>query len=260
MHPDRAPARARRSGPLHLAMALLLTFGAAARAQQPPPDLREHLQEMTWQPTLFVLFDQLDYAAGAPERPLNVDMISWYGSAVNRLWVLGQGEAATAHRQGEAEARVLYGRLVDPFWDAVVGVRVDKHWGDKHAARALLAVGLVGLAPYRFELEPMLFVSPRGELSARLEASYPVLITQRLIAEAEAELNAALQRVPAFGVTRGINDYEYGVRVRYEFRRELAPYIGWARSRRAAGAVTAAPTSIEPVVNNRLVVGLRLWR
>jgi copper resistance protein B len=97
-------------------------------------------------------------------------------------------------------------------------------------------------------------------VSARLEAAYQVLITQRLIAEPEVELNAALQNVPRFDVRAGLNDYELGVRVRYEFRREFGPYVGWSRSRRVGGAAVHAGVRDEPVGESRFVAGVRIWR
>lgn len=241
-----------------LGLALLLGVGVGVgagvteEASAQMPVMSEKM--MTWEPTLYVLFDQLEHAPGVESRPIEFDMISWYGNAHNRVWLRSQGDVATTRREGEAEAQLLYGRLVDPFWDAVVGVRVDRGWGAQSSSRQFLAVGLIGLAPYRFELSPTLFVSTRGEISGRLEAAYDVLITQRLIAEPEVELNLSAQQVPAFGITRGLNDYETGLRLRYEFRREFAPYVGVSRSRRSGEkpGVTAA--------DNRLILGLRLWR
>lgn len=224
------------------------------------PGMPEMKKMMSWERTLFILFDQLEYSPGGEGRPLNVEAIAWYGGAYNRLWARAQSEQATTVGQGEAEAQLLYGRLIDPYWDAVVGVRVDTHWGDEHLSRAQLAIGFIGLAPYRFELEPTLYVSHRGEISGRLEASYQFLLTQRLVAEPEFELNAALQEVRRFDIARGINDYETGLRVRYEFRREIAPYVGVSRSRRVGGSTNLAREHGEPVSENRFVVGLRLWR
>lgn len=241
------------------AAAALLLAGAARGADAQMPGMPEMKKMMRWEPTLFVRFDQLEHAPGAAGRPVNAELLSWYGGAINRVWVRAQSELATTQRQGEVEADVLYGRLVDPWWDAVVGLRVDEHWGNENFTRVLASVGLIGLAPYRFEFEPTLFVSHRGELSARLEASTQVLITQRLVVEPEFEVNAALQAVPKYDVRRGLNDYELGVRVRYEFRREFAPYAGWSRSRRIGGSTDLTDHG-DPRGESRFVIGLRLWR
>ena len=238
--------------------AMLLTLGTEAGAQM--PGMPETKEMMGWGNTLFVLFDQLEYSPAGLGRPVNVEALAWYGGAYNRVWVRTQAEQATAQSQGEVEAQVLYGKLVDPYWDAVIGLRADKHWGDEDPARVQLAIGFLGLAPYRFELEPTLYVSQRGEISGRFEASYQFLLTQRLVAEPELEVNAALQAVPRFGVAQGLNDYEMGVRFRYEFRREVAPYVGFSRSRRVSGSTNLTREHGDPLSENRFVVGLRLWR
>ena len=241
-------------------MTLSLALAPAARAQMPGvPENMGNMKEMRWGKALFVLLDELEYAPGNALRPVNLDGRMWYGGAYERFWVRAEGEQTTAlgDNVGEGEAQVLYGRLIDPFWDAVIGVRVDRSWGHESDGRVHLAVGLLGLAPYRFELEPTIFVSSEGHVSARLEAEFPVLITQRLIAEPGFEVNAALQGVPRFGVRSGLNDYELGLRVRYEIIREIAPYVGWSRTRRFGDGGAADEDALS---DNQLVVGVRLWR
>ena len=246
---------ARRTG----AVAVLLLSSAGTTGAQ-MPGMPEQKEMMEWGNTFYILFEALEYSPSGEDRPVNVDVLTWYGDAYDRLWVLLEGEQSTTERSGDAIAHIMYGRLVDPFWDAVVGLRVDQQWGEDDPRRVLLAVGLLGLAPYRFELSPTLYVSQRGELSARLEAAYQLLITQRLIAEPEMELEAALQPVPRFGVSRGLNDFEIGVRFRYEFRREFAPYIGVTRSSRPAVRAGGSSAGADRITENHLVAGFRIWR
>ena len=262
-HADFLAGRRRKLAVLVTASLMALGFALApsASAQMPGmPDNMGNMKEMRWGKALFVLLDELEYAPGNVQRPVNLDGRMWYGGAYRRLWVRAEGEQTTAlaDNVGEGEAQVLYGRLVDPFWDAVIGVRVDRTWGPESDGRVHLAVGLLGLAPYRFELEPTIFVSTEGDVSARFEAEFPVLITQRLIAEPALEVNAALQGVPRFGVRSGLNDYELGLRVRYEIIREIAPYVGWSRTRRFGERSGEAGEDASS--GNQLVVGLRLWR
>ncbi len=171
-----------------------------------------------------------------------------------------EAEQSSTEANGEGEVQVLYGRQVAAFWDAVAGVRVDRRWGDGTATRALLAAGLQGLAPYWFEVAPTLFVSQHGHLSARLEASYELLLTQRLIVEPELELNAAVQEVPEFGVGTGLNDIELGIRLRYEVRREFAPYVGFSWTRRVGKSADLARATGEDAGSGTFVAGLRVWR
>lgn len=257
----REPSRSVRFGVLRrvtLVVSLGIVFGGNAAAQL--PGMPEQKAMLAWGNTWFVLFEKLEYSPREPERPVIIDARSWYGGAYRRVWLLAEAERSTAGAAGEgkAEVRLLYGRLIDPFWDAVIGVRGDRRWADQSRGRILLAVGLLGLAPYRFEFEPTLFVSQKGELSARLGAAFPLLLTQRLILEPKVKVDAALQAVPSFGVRKGLGEYELGFRLRYEFRRELAPYVGWERSRGLDPAGGAVGERSAP--ENRLVFGLRLWR
>ncbi len=209
----------------------------------------------------FLLFDQLEYTPDAAVgNPVGLDAIGWIGGDYNRLWFRAEGEHLSATGNGEGEAQLLYGRLVAPFWDALVGVRVDQRWGDESATRALLAAGFEGLAPYWFELAPTLFVSQDGDISARLEAEYELLFTQRLILTPEIELNAAIQEVEEFGVGAGLNSWEAGLRLRYEIRREFAPYVGIAWTRRMGGTADFARAEGESVSDGAFVIGLRAWR
>ncbi|HUF26008.1 MAG TPA: copper resistance protein B [Gemmatimonadaceae bacterium] len=131
---------------------------------------------------------------------------------------------------------------------------------DDTRTRAHLALGLQGLAPGWFELEPTLLVSQHGDVSANLTASYDLLFTQRLVLQPRLETHAAAQGVPEFGVGSGFNDVELALRARYELRREFAPYVGVLWSHRFGDAADLARAGGEPVRELSWVAGLRLWR
>lgn len=237
---------------------ILLALAGPANAQGIGLKQLKHM--MAWGTGSLILFDQLEYAPGGEDRPLSLDAMGWYGGAYNRLWFRAEGEQLTSEGIGEGEVQLSYGRLVTAYFDALAGVRLDQRWGEESGTRAHLAAGLVGLAPLRFEFSPTLFLSQDGDLSARLEAEYQLLVTQRLVASPEIELNAALQEVPEWGVGSGINDVELGLRVRYEFRREFAPYVGYSWRRRIGGSADFAREEGEGVSEGAFVAGLRVWR
>jgi copper resistance protein B len=220
-----------------------------------------HSQVMDDKTYSYLLFDQLEYAPGPSERPIGLDATGWVGGDINRLWVRAGGEQSTVMRDGEAEIEVLYGRLITPFFDAVVGTRLDTRWGaTDNASRGFLAVGVHGLAPYWFEIEPTVFVSHEGNLSAHFAASYELLFTQRLIMEPELEMTAALQEVPDWSIGSGINEVAAGLRLRYEISRKFAPYIGYAWDRALGATADLARTEGEEVSHGTFVFGVRLWR
>ena len=231
-----------------LLVAALLLAGSAPQAAW--------AQTMDDKPRAFLLFDRLEYVPEPAGRPISFEATGWVGGDVNRLWVRGEGEQSTRYREGETEIEALYGRLVSPFFDVVAGARVDRRWGESADTRGLLAVGLQGLAPYQFEVEPTLYVSDAGHVSAQFRAAYHVLFTQRLKLEPELEAKAALQDVPEWGVGTGMNDLSLGLRLRYEFHRKFAPYVGyehdWAFGETADLAGEAS--------SGAFVVGVRVWR
>lgn len=205
----------------------------------------------------FLLFHKLEYVPAPAEQPIGVEATGWVGGDVNRLWLRAEGEQSTLRREGEVELEALYGRLVSPFFDVVAGPRLDRRWGGGGDTRGFLAVGLQGLAPYQFEVEPTLYVSHEGNLSAQFAASYHVLFTQRLKLESELETKVALQEVPDWGVGTGVNDLGLGFRLRYEIHRKFAPYVGythdWAFGETAdLGGGDAS--------SGALVFGVRVWR
>ena len=200
-----------------------------------------------------VSFDELEYRSDPEERPVGFDAMAWIGGDFSRVWVKAQGERATRDGTGELEGQLLYGRVVTPFWDLQMGVRLDTHFGGaERRTRGLVAIRLQGLAPYWFEVESTLFVSDDGDVSARIEASYDLLFTQRLILEPELEVEFAAQDVPEFGVTSGLSTIEVGARVPYEIVHELAPYVGVSWERHAGG-------DAGPERDASLVAGLRWW-
>lgn len=248
-------------------IALLLLLAAPARAQDDPPfpeypDFKPDAS-MMGRPYVssLALLDLFEVAPAADGLPARVDGLYRIGTDYTRFWLKGEGEGLIAEGTGEAEVQALYSRLISPYFEAQAGVRLDAAFGEGDLrARPLLAVGLEGLAPYWFEVEPALFLSAEGHLSARFEGSYDLLLTQRLVLQPEAEVNLALQEVEEWGVGSGLSDVEAGLRLRYEIRREIAPYLGVSWHRRFGTAADFARAAGEEASEVLVVFGLRLWR
>lgn len=218
--------------------------------------LREH---MDWGTSSLVLVEQLELAVGIEDTPVFLDAVGWYGGAVNRAWFRVEGEQLAGESDGEVEAHLYYGRLITPFWDFLVGVRGDQSWGDGGETRGHLAVGLTGELPLRIELEPTLFLSHEGDFSARLEAEYELLITQRIIAEPELELNLAIGDAPEWGVETGLNDLELALRVRYVVVQQFGPYVGVRWEQRFGDTADLARRNGEAASGVGLIAGTRFW-
>ncbi len=228
----------------------LLVAGAAGRASGQTMDRTRYL---------FLFADNLEQANGLAGSPIRLEGDAWYGGSYNRLWMKVDGDVGTSGKSGELETQALFSHLVSSYWDIQAGVRVDQAWGDERRTRTHLAVGLQGLAPYWFEVETALFVSTAGDVSASLQVSYDLLFTQRLVLEPEVELNASFQAVPAWGTASGFTDTELGLRLRYEVRREFAPYLGYVWQRNLGGTADLLRASGDPWHRRSLVAGVRMW-
>lgn len=240
-------------------VAVVLVSAQRFEAQEPP---RTTSMELDRKIRTFFLAEFLDYAPSGGDDEIRFDALGWIGGDYNRLLLRAEGDLPTRGGGGALEAEAFYGRLVTPFWTALVGARVDARFGgNDQAVRGLLGVGFEGLAPYAWlEVEPTLYVSQEGDLSARLTTSIDVLFSQRLIAQPRLEMNAALQSAPEFDLGSGVNDIELGARLRYEIRREFGPYVGVSWTRLTGGTADIARRGAETVSDLRFVAGLRLWR
>jgi len=210
--------------------------------------------------TSFVV-DQLEHRWQEGANLARWDVEGWLGGDTNRLWVRSEGESrSSGARGGDVELQLFYGRHVAPFWDLLVGVREDiVHGAGRNRERTLAVLSAEGLAPYRIELEPSLFVSDDGDVSARVTATTDWFLTQRLIVQPRFEINAAASDAASFGVRSGLNDVELGLRFRYEIRRELAPYLGMSWVRRVGDTADLARARGEQASDVAIVVGVRLW-
>ncbi|MCC6989517.1 MAG: copper resistance protein B [Acidobacteria bacterium] len=202
----------------------------------------------------FVLFDQLEWQSGDDDA-LSWDTKGWVGRDRDRLWFRTEGEREGS-RLAHAEAQLFYGRAIARWWDALVGLRQDARPG---TAQTWVGVGLQGLAPYWFEVEATAYVSTAGRTHVRLKSEYELLVTNRLILQPLVEANLYGKADPSRALGAGLSALEGGLRLRYEFRREFAPYIGVTWQRRLFGAADQARASGERTGNARLAIGLRLW-
>ena len=176
----------------------------------------------------YLLFDNAEFQRAAGPDAFRWDALGWRGGDVHRFWFKSEGRLATASSEGsEFEVQALYGKLISPFFDLQAGVRVDQRIrSGSDPTRVYAVLGAQGLSPYRFDIEPTLFLSQKGQLSGRFTATYDLSLSQRLIVQPRFETNVAAQPDEEIGVGAGWNDAELGVRLRYEVRREFAPYIG----------------------------------
>ncbi|GAA4865846.1 copper resistance protein B [Luteimonas vadosa] len=180
---------------------------------------------------------------------------AWIGTDLNRLWLRSEGERVGGHTEA-AELEVLYGRSISRWWDLVAGGRHDFRPAD---AQSYAAIGVMGLAPQKFEVEATAYVGERGQTAARFEVEYELLLTNRLILQPLVEVEFHGKDDPARGIGSGLGTVEAGLRLRYHLRREFAPYIGLVRERAFGKTARYRRLDGEDIDETRFVAGLRIW-
>ena len=246
---DAVPARA-LEGPLHAADAI---WGADAMASARAVLARENGGMKTG----MVLVERLEarFPTDGGDTGYVWDAQGWYGGDINRFVLKTEGEGEFGGELEDAEIQALYSRAIGPFFDLQAGVRFDP----EPDTRGHLVVGVQGLAPYMFHVDGALFLSDKGDLTARIEAEYDQKITQQLILQPRIEIEASAQDIPEREIASGITKVEPGLRLRYEFVPEFAPYIGVEYEAKTFGTADLARAGGEGPDGVKLLVGLREW-
>ena len=202
-----------------------------------------------------VLFDQLEWQAGEGANGISIDTRGWVGRDRDRLWFRAEGDGDDGG-VGEAQTHLLYGRRFSRWWDVVAGIRQDFRPG---SPQTWAAFGVQGLAPYWFEIEATAYVGASGRTHARFEVEYELLFTNRLIVQPLFEAEVFGKSDPERGIGAGLSTTDLGFRLRYEFRREFAPYLGVTWRNTWGETADFAEAAGDDPGGARFVAGLRLW-
>lgn len=201
----------------------------------------------------YVQADRLEYQE-KPGRGL-WDLQGWIGGDENKFWWKSEGQWHSGS-VADAELQLLYSKAISPFFDLQFGLRRDM---EPDPNRTFAVVGVQGLAPQWFEVDAAAYLSDDGDLSARIETEYELLITQRLVLQPRFEINIATSRVSELGLGDGVRSTDLGLRLRYEIRREFAPYLGLNWHRRYGETRDFAQAAGEDSNYVSIVAGARFW-
>ena len=200
----------------------------------------------------FTQADRLEYQSD--DGVFAGDLQGWYGGDYHKLWWKLEGESDDGSVE-DIELQLLYSRAWTSYFDLQFGVQ----YVDDDTEEFALAIGVQGLAPYRFEVDAAAFLTEEGDLLLRGEFERDILLTQKWVLQPRLEVSAALQDVPERTLSRGITDVAAGVRIRYEVKRKFAPYIGLEWTRVYGEAADAVRAGGEDISRTSLIAGLRFW-
>ncbi|GIX22459.1 MAG: hypothetical protein KatS3mg121_1242 [Gammaproteobacteria bacterium] len=202
-----------------------------------------------------VLLDRLERVYTKDGNATAYDAQAWFGGTYDRLVLKAEGDVANGKLE-EASTELLWGHAISAYWDTQLGVRQDSGTGPD---RTWLAFGFQGLAPYWFEVDATAYVGSSGRTALRLEGEYELLLTQRLILQPRMEVNLYGQRDEARGLGSGLADAAAGLRLRYEFSRQFAPYVGVEWAGKFGQTADFARAEGQRTRETRYVAGVRLW-
>ncbi len=201
-----------------------------------------------------LLFDELEGRLGA-DNSFRWEGEAWAGTDENRLWLKTEGEQ-TGNTLEDGQQELFYDRPITTFFDIQAGIRSDI---DSRAGRTWAALGIEGLAPMFFQTSATGYVDGRGRLAAKLEGSYDLLLTQRLVLQPQAELNFYSRNDPARRIGSGLSDIDLGLRLRYEILRKFAPYAGLTFENKFGDTAAFARADGKRRAELRLATGIRIW-
>ncbi|HVJ37356.1 MAG TPA: copper resistance protein B [Stenotrophomonas sp.] len=203
----------------------------------------------------YVLVDRLEAWNREAGSGQAWEVNGWFGGDLNRLRLRSEGERARG-RTHSANVELLYSRAITPWWDVVAGARQDFAPG---AAQTRAAIGIQGLAPYKFEVSATAYLGGGSGAALRLEGEYTLLLSRRWILQPRVEAGLSANEDASRGEGGGLDKVTVGVRLRYEVSRRFAPYVGWEHERRFGNAAELARNAGERARDSRFVAGLRFW-
>lgn len=184
---------------------------------------------------------------------------AWTGGDIDRLVIKSEGEGGGQKGRGRvehAEAQALWGHAVDPYWNLQLGIRQDIR---PRPGRTYAVAAVEGLAPWWIKVEASLFLSNKGDVSARIEAWHDMRLTQQLVLQPRIEANFAASDDRATGTGSGLSNAELGLRLRYDISRQFGPYVGIVHERRFGETGRLAAAAGEKRHRTSAVIGLRAW-
>lgn len=202
-----------------------------------------------------VMIDQFELRDSDEVDPYVLEAQAWIGKDLHKLWIKTDVERVDGEIE-EAEIQGLYSRAVAQFWDLQLGVRLDlkptpeSEWG---------LIGIQGLAPYFFEIDAALFIGDSGDTAARLSAEYEWMLTQKMVLSPEISMNFYGQNDMHRLTGSGLADGQAGLRLRYEIRREFAPYIGVNWTKSFGNTADFVREHGESASDTQWVAGVRAW-
>ena len=193
--------------------------------------------------------DKLEFRDSDEGNLLVWEFDAWAGKDLNKFWLKVTGESVDGDVESN-EVDLLYSKAIAPFWDLQMGLR---HEFKPQPTDDWLGIGVMGVAPYLFEVDANVFINEDSNINARLDAEYEYMFTQKVILIPNFEMSLYSDDDNARGIVSGLASAELGLRLHYQIKREFSPYIGINYEKKFGNSV------IEESSESQLLAGLSFW-
>ncbi len=180
---------------------------------------------------------------------------AWTGGDLDRFLIRSEG-AMEGGKVEEGEVRALWSHAIGPYANLETGVRQDFGRGP---ARTHATIGVDAMLPYWIEAEGAVFLSHKGDVTARVELTHDMRLTNRLILQPRLEADLSAQDAPELGLGSGITEMSAGLRLRYAIQPRIAPYVGVHRERKLGDTARFARAAGEGTEATSFVAGVFLF-
>ena len=103
------------------------------------------------------------------------------------------------------------------------------------------------------------YIGEKGNTAFTLEAEYELLLTQKLIVQPRAEITLYGKDDEQNLLGSGLSSSAIGFRMRYEFTRQFAPYVGIEWSNKFGNTADYAKLNGQSSNDRSFVAGIKFW-
>lgn len=179
----------------------------------------------------------------------------WAGRDLRKFWLKFDLEYASGDLQ-EVELQALYRVAVSPYWELLAGLRHDAR---PQPANTWGALGLAGVAPYFIDTELKLFMGEGGAVALQLAFGYELNLTQNWSLSPALELDLRGQNDSETGAGSGLSELTAGLRLGYEVRPDLTPYVGVEYWQVFGNSADFARAVGDETADTAWIAGLSFW-
>lgn len=193
--------------------------------------------------------DKLEFRDSDEGNLLVWELDAWVGKDLSKFWFKSSGESLDGEVESN-EVDLLYSKAIAPFWDVQFGLR---HEFKPEPTKDRVGIGVMGVAPYLFEIDANVFIDEDSMLNARIDAEYEYMFSQKLVLVPNLEMSLYSDDDNARGIVSGLSSVELGLRLHYEIKREFSPYIGINLEKKFGNSI------VEESSESQLVAGVSFW-